>query len=278
MTSSKEKRVVINNDAHILIVSDLHLPQSPTESSRERVNKLVDLLSEKSEDATHIVLLGDVFDFWFEYPHVVPRGHFNLLRPLCRFADAGKKVIFFPGNHDYWIGDFFRDELGLFVAAEQEVWVLGDRVIALTHGDGCDPDDRGYHLLKRILRARLSIWGFRLVHPEFAFAVARFVSNLSRRAAERKKTWYNSRFMPYAKEQFNRGVDTVIVGHSHTPQLIKTAKGLLVNTGDWLMHHTYGFITADSTKVISAITGDSLPVQTPDDFLNPPLGAGRKPS
>ena len=277
MTSSKEKRVVISNDAHILIVSDLHLPQNPTESSRKRVEKLLSLLSERGTEASHIVLLGDVFEFWFEYNHVIPRWHFDLLLPLCRLAEMGKKVVFFPGNHDYWIGDFFRKELGLFVADEQEIWVIGDRVIALTHGDGCDPDDRGYHLMKWILRAPLSIWGFGLVHPEFAFAVARFVSGLSRRSAERKKTWYNSRFLPYAEEQFKRGVDTVIVGHSHTPQIVKTDSGLLVNTGDWLVHYTYGFITADSTEIISMKNGKSLPVQTPYEFLNPPLGAGKKP-
>lgn len=274
MKRNKDKRIVIPQDARILIFSDLHLPQRATAESAGRLNLLSEMLASEATNATHVVLLGDVFDFWFEYPHLVPNSHHRLLWDLRTLVVAGKKVIFFPGNHDYWIGDFYERELGMRVARNLETWSMGDQTIVLTHGDGCDPHDRGYHLLKRILRARLAIKAFSLVHPEVAFAIARVVSALSRKASEKKKTWHNSRFMPFASRMFTRGVDAVIVGHSHTPQIVDTGSGLLINSGDWLKHMTYCMVTEKVIELRAWPSRECLPIQGVADFENPPLSEG----
>ncbi len=272
MRHNPARRVIVNSDARILIVSDLHLPQRPTEESRQRVKKLGGLFSAEASGISHVVLLGDIFEFWFEYPYLAPKGYHGLLWELRKLTESGKVVVFFPGNHDYWLGDFFHREIGVRVADELEVWVLGKRSIALTHGDGCDPEDKGYHLLKRILRARMAIKAFQLIHPELAFAIARFVSKLSRDAATKKREWSNSRFLSFAISMLEQDIDAVIVGHSHTAQMVDLETGLLVNTGNWLRNPTYCIVSEEETEVRLWPSEDPLPLQPKSEIENPPLG------
>jgi UDP-2,3-diacylglucosamine hydrolase len=251
----------------------MHLPQTPTTQSRQRIAELGQLFESEAQEATHVILLGDIFEFWFEYGHMIPKGYHGLLWELRKLSDAGKSVVFFPGNHDYWLNDFFPDALGVRVADELELWVVGNRTYALTHGDGRDPQDRGYHALKAVLRAKAAITAFRLVHPEFAFATARLVSRVSRNASKDKsQRWSNSRFVSFAESLFKQHVDVVIVGHSHRAQIIDLNDGLLVNTGNWHRHTVYSVATSDEISVLVWPSGDAIPVQTLDDIDNPPLG------
>lgn len=272
MQDKPQRRLVIDQNARILIVSDMHLPQEPTAQSMQRVKELGRLFEAEAPSITHVVLLGDIFEFWFEYGHMIPKGYHGLLWELRKLSEAGKSVVFFPGNHDYWFDGFFPNELGIRIADELELWVVGNRTYALTHGDGRDPHDRGYHLLKAVLRAKIAIVAFRLVHPELAFAVARIVSRFSRNAAkERSDRWSNSRFLSFAKSMFQQGVDVVIVGHSHRAQIINLQDGLLVNTGNWHRHTVYTAATSREISVRVWPSGNAIPVQPLEDIDNPPL-------
>lgn len=233
------------------------------------------MLALEAPRATHIVLLGDVFDFWFEYRHVVPGGFHRLLCTFRDLVDRGKEVVLFPGNHDFWLGDFFPRELGVHIAAERETWGMGDQRILLTHGDGLDPGDRGYHLLKRVLRNRAAILAFSAVHPEVAFWVARVVSRLSRKTAARKRTWSNRRYLPFAASRVGEGIDVVVVAHTHTAQVVDLAPGLFVNPGDWLLRRTYAVIGGSDAGVFTWPDRQRVPVQTVAEIDAPPLGGGK---
>jgi UDP-2,3-diacylglucosamine hydrolase len=273
MEDKSQRRLVIDQDARILIISDMHLPQEPTAQSRQRVEELGRLFEEMAPAISHVVLLGDIFEFWFEYGHVIPKGYHDLLWELKKLSYAGKNVVFFPGNHDYWLNSFFPDSLGVRVADDLELWVVDERVFALTHGDGRDPHDLGYRLLKAVLRAKPAIAAFRLVHPELAFAIARIVSRFSRNAAkEKSRRWSNSRFLSFSRSMFQQGADAVIVGHSHRAQVIDLEDGFLINTGNWHRHTVYTIATSEEISVRVWPSGRAIPIQTLDDIDNPPLG------
>ncbi|MBN1424415.1 UDP-2,3-diacylglucosamine diphosphatase [Candidatus Fermentibacteria bacterium] len=264
-------------DSRLLIFSDLHLPQLPTQESVARVDELAEMLAVEAPRATHIVLLGDIFDFWFEYPHVVPGGFHRLLCALRDLVGQGKDVVLFPGNHDFWLGNFFPREIGVRVAEEREIWNVGARRIMLTHGDGLNPSDRGYHLLKRLLRNRAAIRAFGLLHPEVAFWLARSVSRLSRQSAEYKRTWKNDRYIPFARRCIAEGIDTVVVAHTHTAQTVDLAPGLLVNPGDWLRRRSFARIDAERTGVLTWPERSVLPLQALSEIGTAPLGGGKMP-
>ncbi len=235
------------------------------------------MLEVEAPHATHVVLLGDIFDFWFEYVHVVPGGFHRLLARLGDLVEEGKEVVLFPGNHDFWLGEFFPRELGVRVAAEREVWGVGARRVLLTHGDGLDPSDHGYHLLKRVLRNRAAIAAFRTIHPEVAFLLARTISSFSRKAAQRKRSWKNVRYLPFATRCVAEGVDTVVVAHTHTAQVVDLAPGLLVNPGDWLRKRTYALVGEAGAEVLVWPERRRIPVQTVAEMDQPPLGGGKTP-
>lgn len=233
------------------------------------------MLASEAPSATHIVLLGDVFDFWFEYPHVVPGGFHRLLCVLRHLVDQGKDVVMFPGNHDFWLGDFFPREIGVRVARERETWDIGGTRVILTHGDGLDPGDRGYHLLKRVLRNRLAIAAFSMVHPEVAFWLARNVSRISRESAEHKRAWTNDRYLPFTRRMVAEGIDMFVVAHTHTAQTVKLERGILVNPGDWLRRRSYAVVSASGAAVFVWPDRKSLPLQPLSEIGNPPLGGGK---
>ena len=233
------------------------------------------MLGEEAPAVTHVVLLGDIFDFWFEYRHVVPGGFHRLLCALRGLADLGKEVVMFPGNHDFWLGEYFPRELGVRIAAERETWDTGRTRILLTHGDGLDPKDHGYHLLKRLLRNRFAISAFKLIHPEVAFWLARVVSRLSRRSAEHRCTWTNDRYLSFARRSIGSGTDVVVVAHTHTAQTVDVAPGILVNPGDWLRRRSYAVIDQSGAAVFTWPDRRRLPLQPLAEIGNPPLGGGK---
>lgn len=181
----------------------------------------------------------------------------------------------FPGNHDFWLGDFFPRELGIRVAAEREIWTLGNLRVLLTHGDGLDPDDHGYHLLKRLLRNQAAIFLFGMLHPEVAFWLARTVSGISRRSAKYKRTWINDRYLPFAQTMISQGISVVVAAHTHTAQVIDVAPGHFVNPGDWLRRRTYAILDASGAAVYTWPERRRLPVQPTGEITDPPLGGGK---
>lgn len=227
-----------------LIFSDVHLDASDTSAHAEFI---AFLRSIDASEIERIVILGDLFDFWFEYRHVVFSGYFGVLRALADLRDLGVEFHLVCGNHDFWAGDFLRNTLGMHVHPAPVELEFGTRRALLVHGDGINPRDWSYRLYKRVARARPVVWLFSLLHPDWAMGIARGVSHGSRamtHVEDRASGAEVTAQREFATDVLSKGkVDTVICGHTHYPLIERHAfphgDGLYINTGDWMHHRTY---------------------------------------
>jgi UDP-2,3-diacylglucosamine hydrolase len=227
-------------------VSDIHLGAPDFEHSLVREKKLVKWLKEKSADAEAFYLLGDIFDFWFEYKHIVPRGFSRFLGCISEITDAGIPVHFFTGNHDIWVFDYLPKETGVIVHKTPQIINLSGKTFYLAHGDGLGPYDKKYNLLKRIFTNSFLQWAFKRIHPNFSVAFAKRWSKYSRAQHQYpEKIDYEAEWLvKFARnylESENSDIDYFVFGHRHIP--IKHAlneKTSFINLGDWLMNFTYG--------------------------------------
>jgi len=229
-----------------LIFSDIHLDVAP--NRRHQMEQFTQFLRRiDPRQYPRIVILGDLFDFWFEYKHVVFSGYFEVLRALADLRDRGVEFHFVGGNHDFWAGRFLRDVLGFVIHTEPLMLDFDGKRALLVHGDGLNPQDVGYRVYKRIARARPVVWLFRLLHPDWAMALAQRVSRTSRRLTEAPDLATGPEVNPlreFARRELAEGhADIVVCGHSHYPvrEEVPTPDGVGVyfNTGDWLYHQSY---------------------------------------
>ena len=229
-----------------LVFSDVHL--DVTERGRDRMARFVAFLRSIDPNAVNrVIVLGDLFDFWFEYRHVAFSGYFDVLRVFADLRDAGVELHFFCGNHDFWAGRFLREQLGFAVHTEPATLAFGTRRVLLCHGDGLNPRDADYRVYKRIARSALARWLFGKLHPDRAMGLALRVSRTSRRATEAPEPGGGPEVN--ALEAYARGVlasggaDVVMLGHSHHPVRKEYpapgGTGLYVNTGDWIWHQSF---------------------------------------
>ncbi|HVP38995.1 MAG TPA: UDP-2,3-diacylglucosamine diphosphatase [Candidatus Saccharimonadales bacterium] len=220
--------------------SDAHLrPQDAPGEERKRRYLLEFLASVRSRPGP-LFLNGDLFDFWFEYRHAIPRGHLEVLSALCETRRAGVPLTYVGGNHDFWLGDFLVRELGARVEMRPLELELQGRRIFLAHGDGMMPGDLGYQILKAILRSRINIWLYRWVHPDVGVPLALAVSRLSYRSQRHHRIPPGSEILRHVAEpRFRLGHDAVVLGHFHLPFHHLEPGRELVVLGDWIHHFTY---------------------------------------
>ncbi len=229
-----------------IVVSDAHLIVTP--AGRENMELLAAFLRGLDpSDVSRVIVLGDLFDFWFEYKHVIFSGYFDVLRAFASLRDAGVELLFVCGNHDFWAGRFLKQHLGFTVYPDPVTLDIDGQRVHLAHGDGINPHDWRYHLYKRLARWRVAVWAFRLLHPDWAMAIAQGVSKGSRTMFSPSDPSKGSEVGPlrsYAERVLASGeADVVLCAHSHHPveEHFPTpdGQGLYINTGDWLWHHTY---------------------------------------
>jgi UDP-2,3-diacylglucosamine hydrolase len=229
----------------IYFVSDAHLGSPNPQSSLVRERRLVAWLDSIAADCSHLFILGDLFDFWFEYKRVVPKGFVRLFGRLAEMSDRGVQIFYFTGNHDMWTRDYFQTELGMQVFEEPELFRINGKQFFIGHGDGLGPGDRVYKATRLLFKASLLRWVFARLHPNFGLGLARMVSSDSRR-----RNGHNDRhFLGEDKEimiQYARTflaatpVDYFIMGHRHYPLDLPLGEGSrFINLGDWLQHFTY---------------------------------------
>jgi len=232
----------------IYFISDIHLQPDSSEPERRKRARLRQLLERVRRAGATLYIVGDLFDFWFEYRHVIPRHYFSTLRALQELTESGCPVHIIVGNHDYWLGSFFPEELNISVHQHPiEVELCGWRFL-ITHGDGILKRDVGYRLLKRVLRNRFVIWLFRLIHPDLAFRIARMVSGTSRKLTLRnpgKEEAERREIVAWAEAQFQRGIDAVVMGHYHLPTRIEQDAKVFLNLGDWMRYFSYAVCEND---------------------------------
>jgi len=230
----------------IFFVSDAHLGTPSHEKSLVREKLFVKWLDEIKPQAEEIYIIGDLFDFWFEYSKVIPKGFTRILGKLAEITDAGIPVYFFTGNHDVWMRGYFEKELNIPVYHEPVVKTLRGKKFYLAHGDGLGPGDYGYKFLKQIFRSKFCQWLFKWLHPDIGITVADFWSKRSRYvSADGKiepylgedKEW----LIIYARQLLEKEhYDYFIFGHRHLVLDIPLKENSrFINLGDWLTHFTY---------------------------------------
>jgi UDP-2,3-diacylglucosamine hydrolase len=239
----------------IYFLSDFHLGAPDYKKSLQREKKIVAFLDSIMPQAAAIFIVGDMFDFWFEYKHVTPKGYVRLLGKLAEITDSGIPIHFFVGNHDMWMSGYFENELGIAVYHEPKTFEWNGKQFFIGHGDGLGPHDRGYKLLKSVFRNRFCQSMFGLLHPSWGIGLANFFSRKSRKKTGstdevflgEEKEWlvlFSNEVL--TKEHF----DYFIFGHRHLPLDIKLSeKSRYINLGDWIRYFTYAEFDGQKTEL-----------------------------
>jgi len=220
-------------------ISDVHLGELPPDREKKRVNHFINFLISLEENADRIFFVGDLFDFWFEYKYAIPKKHFRILNQLARLRAKNIEIHYLPGNHDFWLGEFFQKELGIFTYDNEWTGQLNGKRFYIYHGDGVAKKDVGYRILKRILRNKFNQKIFRYIHPDWGIPFARFVSGSSRQYTNQIKLNDQGDYILFAQKKFSEQYDYVIMGHRHKPFMYEENKKKYVNLGDWLENYSY---------------------------------------
>lgn len=229
----------------IYFLSDFHLGAPNYESSLQREKKIVAFLDAIKPTAQEIFIVGDMFDFWYEYKNVVPKGYTRLLGKLAELTDDGIPIHFFVGNHDMWMSGYFEKELNIPVYHEPKIFNRFNKKIYVGHGDGLGPGDAGYKFLKKIFRNKICQWLFGFAHPHIGIGVANYFSKKSRQKTGNLDEVFlgeNEEWLIiYSKEILQKEhFDYFVFGHRHLPLLIKlNDKSTYINLGDWIKNFTY---------------------------------------
>ena len=229
----------------IYFASDFHLGVPDHASSLEREKKIVRWLDEIFPDCEELYLLGDVFDFWFEYRTVVPRGFVRLLGKIAQFTDAGIPVYYFTGNHDMWTFDYLTKELNVKLYRDPIEKVYNGKKFYIGHGDGLGPGDHGYKFIKKVFANPVSKWLFARLHPNFGVSIANYFSGKSRIATGNTDETYHGEekewLVIHAKELLQKNhYDYFIFGHRHLPlDILISENSRYLNLGDWVKYFTY---------------------------------------
>lgn len=244
----------LNKIKKIYFASDFHLGVPDYLSSRERESRIVRWLDQVKEDAHEIYLLGDVFDFWFEYRTVVPKGFVRLLGKLAELSDRGIPIHFFPGNHDMWIFDYFEKELGIRIHNGPFRVEYNGKKFFLEHGDGLGPGDYGYKLLKKVFSNKICKWLFARIHPNFGIGLANLWSRKSRISSSRDEEFLgeaNEWLIQFSKKTLEKEqIDYFIFGHRHLPLHIEIAPGsYYVNLGEWINYNSYAVFDGEKLEL-----------------------------
>lgn len=240
---------------YLYFVSDLHLGAPNQAASKVRERAFVAWLDQIASSAKAIYLMGDIFDFWFEYKTVVPKGYTRLFGKLAELSDQGIELHFFKGNHDMWVKDYFENELGIVIHANEYTFTENGRSFYLHHGDGLGPGDYKYKLLKRFFRSKICQWLFARLHPNFGIGLASMLSLRSRARGGKKDALYtgpqNEWLFQYVQKFTQQAhYDYFIFGHRHLPLLLKTDRALYLNTGDWLRYFTFARFNGENLELL----------------------------
>jgi UDP-2,3-diacylglucosamine hydrolase len=239
----------------IYFLSDFHLGAPDAASSLVREKKIVQFLDSIKKDAAAIFIVGDLFDFWYEYKKVVPKGYVRILGKIAELTDAGIPIHFFVGNHDMWMKNYFQKELNTTVYFEPAEFTFNKKRFLIGHGDGLGPGDKGYKFIKKIFRNPICQWLFGILPPRLGIGLADFLSKKSRAKTGttnevflgEEKEW----LVVYAKEILQKQhYDYFVFGHRHLPlDIALNEKSKYINLGDWIKYFTYAVFDGENLSL-----------------------------
>jgi UDP-2,3-diacylglucosamine hydrolase len=240
-----EQGAIVPPDKKIYFLSDFHLGVPTAEKSLAREKLIVEFLNEAQKDAHSIFIVGDMFDFWFEYRKVVPKGHVRLLGKLASLSDAGIQLHFFVGNHDMWMKDYLATELNMPLYFGPQTFRFNNCSFYIAHGDGLGPGDHGYKAMKKVFRNPVCQWLFGILPPAVGIGTANYFSRKSRKAEEHieekflgeDKEW----LLTYSRELLQKEKHNFFIfGHRHLPIDYRlTSESRYINLGEWINFQTY---------------------------------------
>ncbi|MBP7185014.1 MAG: UDP-2,3-diacylglucosamine diphosphatase [Saprospiraceae bacterium] len=243
-------QILLKDGKKIYFASDFHLGVDVKVTSKERERQLVRWLDTIKKDAQAIFLVGDVFDFWFEYSTVVPKGFVRILGKLGELSDAGIQLFFFTGNHDMWVFKYFEEELNCPTFRSPQLFEVNGIKMLIGHGDGLGPGDYGYKFIKKIFSNKICQWLFERFHPNFGIGLANFWSSKSREHNHNEHFFYGEDkewLIQYCNEYLsksNKGaeIDYFVFGHRHLPIdfILKNNRSRYINLGDWMNYNSFG--------------------------------------
>lgn len=246
----------------IYFLSDFHLGAPDHELSLQREKRIVRFLDEIKSDAHSIFIVGDLFDFWYEYRTVVPKGYVRLLGRLAELTDVGIAIHFFVGNHDMWMNSYFQKELQIPVYYQPQAFQFNEKKFYVGHGDGLGPGDHGYKRLKKLFRNPVAQWMFGILPPFIGVGLAHYFSKTSRNSqAPQEKKFLgeeNEWLIIYAKEVLQKEhYDYFLFGHRHLPIDFRLQNNSrYINLGDWIDYFTYAVYDGKDVQLVSYTGAD----------------------
>ncbi len=231
----------------LYFVSDLHLGYPNARESRQREKIFLQWLDSIEKDAHALFLLGDIFDFWFDYKHAVPKNFVRMLGKLARMSDQGIEIYFFYGNHDMWIKDYFKEETGMKIIPDDLLLDINHTLYTyMAHGDGLGPGDRSYKWLKKLFRSKTAQFFYRWLHPDLGIPLAGFFSRLSRSSENPDIKKFmgaeKEHLIIHSKKLMKNLPKPVYFIYGHRHHVIEYPidnQAVYINIGDWIEHYTY---------------------------------------
>jgi UDP-2,3-diacylglucosamine hydrolase len=249
------KQLAIPKGKKVYFASDNHLGAPDPARSLAREKKFVGWLNSIKNDASALFLLGDLFDFWFEYKTVVPKGFTRTLGKLAEFTDAGIPVFYFVGNHDLWMNGYFEEELNIPVYTSPYVFRIGHKDFFIGHGDGLGPGDKGFKRMKKVFTNPVAQWLYRWLHPDLGVRIAQYFSVKNKLISGTEdiqflgedKEW----LVQYSKRKLETGhYDYFVFGHRHLPlEIALNQRTTYVNLGDWISHYTFAVFDGENLRL-----------------------------
>ena len=245
----------LSSNKKIYFASDQHFGAPTAELSFPREQKFVAWLDEIKVDAEALFLLGDLFDFWFEYKTVVPKGFVRVLGKLAEIRDSGIPIYFFVGNHDLWMSDYFEKELNIPVYRDNKEFTFNNKTFLIGHGDGKGPGDKGYKRMKRVFTNSFSKTLFRWLHPDLGVKLGQYLSVKNKLISGDEDVKFlgeeNEWLVLYSKRKLEtKHYNYLVFGHRHLPMKITVGENSeYVNLGDWIGYFTYGVFDGENFEI-----------------------------
>ncbi len=235
----------------VYFISDVHLMLKRSKQEKKRQEKLFRFLDHVQNTGGTLIIIGDLYDFYFEYKHVIPKVYFPFYQQLYSVKQSGVGIHFVTGNHDHWTMEFMEETLTNTVSKEDWTFEINGKRFYLTHGDGILSWDWGYRLLKTVIRSRLFIWLYRWIHPTIGYGIAHFISKKGRHYEHTND--YNTKVLNelivFAETITADGFDYVLTGHYHQATIENVNGGKLVVLGDWLRYFSYGLFEGNELEL-----------------------------